>query len=70
MGGEKVEYLSEYRKWVDSPYIDEYTKKELWDIENNEEGKGTLLCYSCFGRPWGLMGAGVNRMTCWWEGPP
>jgi phosphoglucomutase len=71
MGGEKVEYLSEYRKWVDSPYIDEYTKKELWDIENNEEEIRDRFCaFLEFGTAGlrGLMGAGVNRMNVYTVG--
>lgn len=31
-----MDYLNEYRNWVNSPYIDEDTKVELLGIEDNQ----------------------------------
>ena len=66
-----MEYLSEYRKWVDNPYIDEETKKELRNIENNEEEIRNRFCaFLEFGTAGlrGLMGAGINRMNVYTVG--
>lgn len=31
------DHMFEYRKWLESPYIDEETKEELRQIADNEE---------------------------------
>ena len=32
-----MDYLEEYKKWMDSSFIDESTKNELKEIENNKK---------------------------------
>lgn len=31
------DYMAEFRRWLDSPYVDEATKNELRSIEGNDE---------------------------------
>ena len=59
-------YMEKYKQWLDNPYFDEETKKELLSIENNEKeiedrfyknlefGTGGLR---------GVIGAGTNRIN-------
>ncbi len=59
-------YIKSYKEWLDNPYFDEETKKELLSIENNEKeiedrfyknlefGTGGLR---------GVIGAGTNRIN-------
>lgn len=61
-----MEYIKSYKEWLDNPYFDEETKKELLSIENNEKeiedrfyknlefGTGGLR---------GVIGAGTNRIN-------
>ncbi|MGQ9855312.1 MAG: phospho-sugar mutase [Fervidobacterium sp.] len=60
------DYLAEYRKWLESPHIDEATKAELKAIEgNDEEIKERFLLELEFGTAGlrGKIGAGTNRMN-------
>jgi phosphomannomutase len=66
-----MEYINEYKNWVNSPYIDEHTKKELQDIKNNEEEIKERFCAPLeFGTAGlrGLIGAGTNRMNVYTVG--
>jgi len=59
-------YKSEYKKWLDSSYIDDETKKELLTIENDdEEIKDRFYMNLEFGTAGlrGIIGAGTNRMN-------
>ena len=59
-------YMEKYKEWLENPYFDEETKKELLSIENNEKeiedrfyknlefGTGGLR---------GVIGAGTNRIN-------
>ena len=59
-------YMEKYKQWLENPYFDEETKKELLSIENNEKeiedrfyknlefGTGGLR---------GVIGAGTNRIN-------
>ena len=61
-----MNYLEEYKKWMDSQFIDESTKKELKDIENNEkEIEDRFYKNLEFGTAGlrGIIGAGTNRMN-------
>ena len=61
-----MEYIKSNKEWLDNPYFDEETKKELLSIENNEKeiedrfyknlefGTGGLR---------GVIGAGTNRIN-------
>ena len=61
-----MKYIKSYKEWLDNPYFDEETKKELLSIENNEKeiedrfyknlefGTGGLR---------GVIGAGTNRIN-------
>lgn len=40
------DYLAEYRKWLESPHIDEATKTELKAIEGNDEEIKERFCSS------------------------
>lgn len=60
------DYMAEYKKWLDSPYVDEQTKAELKAIEGNEEEiKERFLFELEFGTAGlrGKIGAGTNRMN-------
>lgn len=60
------DYMAEYKKWLDSPYVDEQTKAELKAIEgNDEEIKERFLFELEFGTAGlrGKIGAGTNRMN-------
>ncbi len=64
-------YLSEYKRWVNSPYIDRDTKDELMGIEGNEKEIRERFCaFLEFGTAGlrGLMGAGTNRMNVYTVG--
>ena len=61
-----MNYLEEYKKGVDSSFIDESTKKELKEIENNEkEIEDRFYKNLEFGTAGlrGIIGAGTNRMN-------
>lgn len=60
------DYMAEYKKWLDSPHVDEQTKAELKAIEGNEEEiKERFLFELEFGTAGlrGKIGAGTNRMN-------
>ena len=66
-----MDYLNEYRNWVNSPYIDEDTKVELLGIEDNQTEIRERFCSHLeFGTAGlrGLMGAGTNRMNVYTVG--
>lgn len=66
-----MDYLNEYRNWVNSPYIDEDTKVELLGIEDNQAEIRERFCSHLeFGTAGlrGLMGAGTNRMNVYTVG--
>ncbi len=59
-------YKAEYKKWIDSPYLDEESRKELLAIENDEaEKEMRFLGYLEFGTGGlrGTMGAGINKIN-------
>lgn len=61
-----MNYMEEYKAWLESPYIDEETKKELLSIkDNDEEIKERFFKYLEFGTAGlrGKIGAGTNRMN-------
>ena len=61
-----MNYLEEYKKWNNSDFIDEETKKELKEIENNEnEIEDRFYKNLEFGTAGlrGIIGAGTNRMN-------
>ena len=61
-----MNYLEEYKKWMNSNFIDENTKKELKEIENNEkEIEDRFYKNLEFGTAGlrGVIGAGTNRMN-------
>ena len=61
-----MNYLEEYRKWMGSQFIDESTKNELKEIENNEkEIEDRFYKNLEFGTAGlrGIIGAGTNRMN-------
>ena len=61
-----MNYAAEFKKWIDSPYLDEESKKELHAIENDETEKELrFLGYLEFGTGGlrGTMGAGINKMN-------
>lgn len=60
------DHMFEYRKWLESPYIDEETKEELRQIADNEEEiKERFMLELEFGTAGlrGKIGAGNNRMN-------
>lgn len=61
-----MNYLEEYRKWINSDFIDKETKKELKEIEDNEnEIEDRFYKNLEFGTAGlrGIIGAGTNRMN-------
>lgn len=61
-----MNYLEEYKKWIDSSFIDEEIKNELKNIENDEkEIKDRFYKNLEFGTAGlrGVIGAGTNRMN-------
>ena len=61
-----MNYLEEYKKWMNSSFIDEETKKELKNIEDNEkEIQDRFYKTLEFGTAGlrGVIGAGTNRMN-------
>ena len=61
-----MDYLEEYKKWINSSFIDEDTKNELRNIENNEkEIEDRFYKNLEFGTAGlrGIIGAGTNRMN-------
>ena len=61
-----MNYTAEFKKWVESPYLDEESRKELLAIENDETEKELrFLGYLEFGTGGlrGTMGAGINKMN-------
>lgn len=61
-----MKYIEEYKKWIDSNFIDEATKKELKNIEGNEkEIEDRFYKNLEFGTAGlrGIIGAGTNRMN-------
>ena len=60
------DYMLEYNKWLESPYIDEATKEELRKIADNEEEIKERFMFDLeFGTAGlrGKIGAGNNRMN-------
>ena len=61
-----MNYLEEYKKWMESSFIDEETKNELKNIENDEkEIQDRFYKNLEFGTAGlrGVIGAGTNRMN-------
>jgi len=61
-----MNYLEEYKKWINSSFIDEETKNELRNIENDEkEIQDRFYKTLEFGTAGlrGVIGAGTNRMN-------
>ena len=61
-----MNYLEEYKNWLESSFIDEETKNELKNIENNEkEIQDRFYKNLEFGTAGlrGIIGAGTNRMN-------
>lgn len=61
-----MNYKETYQEWLDNPYFDEATKKELKAIENDEnEIKERFYSDLAFGTAGlrGIIGAGINRMN-------
>ncbi|MBQ3414130.1 MAG: phospho-sugar mutase [Clostridia bacterium] len=61
-----MNYLEEYKKWLESPEFDEETKKELLEIKGNEkEIEDRFYQELEFGTAGlrGVIGAGTNRMN-------
>jgi len=61
-----MNYLEEYKKWINSSFIDEETKNELKNIKNNEkEIEDRFYKNLEFGTAGlrGVIGAGTNRMN-------
>ena len=61
-----MDYMKTYNEWLNSPYFDEETKKELLEIEDNEnEIKERFAASLEFGTAGlrGVVGAGTNRMN-------
>lgn len=61
-----IDYMQEYRHWLDSPALDENEWKELSAIsENEEEIKNRFFAPLEFGTAGlrGIMGMGINRMN-------
>ena len=61
-----MNYLEEYKNWLESSFIDEETKKELKNIENDEkEIQDRFYKNLEFGTAGlrGVIGAGTNRMN-------
>ena len=61
-----MNFLEEYKKWMDISFIDEDTKNELKEIENNEkEIEDRFYKNLEFGTAGlrGIIGAGTNRMN-------
>lgn len=61
-----INFMEEYRRWLDSPALSENEWKELNDIENNEdEIKNRFFAPLEFGTAGlrGIMGMGLNRMN-------
>lgn len=61
-----MEYMKKYEEWLNSPYFEEETKKELLSIKNNpkeiEDRFYTDLSFGTAGLR-GKIGAGTNRMN-------
>lgn len=60
------DYVGEFRKWLESPLVDEETKRELRSIEgNDEEVRERFLLELEFGTAGlrGKIGAGTSRMN-------
>lgn len=60
------DYMKIYREWLEDPYFDEHTKKELEAIKNDEnEIKERFYMDLEFGTAGlrGIIGAGINRMN-------
>lgn len=61
-------YKEKYEEWLQNPFFDEETKKELQEIEGNEEEiKDRFYQDLEFGTAGlrGVIGAGTNRMNCY-----
>ena len=61
-----MDYLKEYKRWVESSEFDEETKKELISIKDNEEEIEDRFYKELeFGTAGlrGIIGAGTNRMN-------
>ncbi|MBM7560346.1 phospho-sugar mutase [Marinitoga litoralis] len=66
-----MDYMKVYEEWLNSPYIDEETKKELLSIKDNEkeimERFYKELEFGTAGLR-GILGAGTNRMNIYTVG--
>lgn len=61
-----MDYMKIYKEWIENPYFDEKTKKELRSIENNEKEIQDRFYKSLeFGTAGlrGVIGAGTNRIN-------
>ncbi|MBR5452930.1 MAG: phospho-sugar mutase [Clostridia bacterium] len=61
-----MDYVSEYKRWLSEPTLDEKSREELLAIENNEEEKEfRFSCGLSFGTAGlrGIMMAGTNAMN-------
>lgn len=61
-----MDYMENYKEWLENPYFDEETKKELKSIEGDEqEIKERFYADLEFGTAGlrGIIGAGTNRMN-------
>lgn len=61
-----MDYKAKYQEWLNSPYVDEKTKEELRQIENNDtEIQDRFYKNLEFGTAGlrGILGAGSNRMN-------
>ncbi len=58
-------YLENYKKWLESPYVDEQTKAELHALTDDEDIKFRFIKMLDFGTAGlrGTMGAGLNMMN-------
>ena len=66
-----MEYKERYNKWLESPFIDNVTKLELKQIENDEkEIEDRFYKNLEFGTAGlrGIIGAGTNRMNIYTVG--
>lgn len=66
-----MDYMKVYKEWLNSPYVDEETKKELLSIKDNEkeimERFYKELEFGTAGLR-GILGAGTNRMNIYTVG--
>ena len=60
-----LDYMKEREKWLNSPVVDDATKKELSEIKDEKEIMSRFYSYLEFGTAGlrGTLGAGTNRMN-------